>query len=143
MIPSLPLRVLRQRPTAVLILVLVLAGCSTAPQHNDSPFERAVANRTSDVQVEGEGGGTRILSEDVTSAPQQRFSVRLVSGQTVLISHNIDLAPRLDGLREGDSVAFNGEYVWNAEGGMVHWTHRDPAGKHAAGWLKYNGRTYQ
>jgi hypothetical protein len=60
-----------------------------------------------------------------------------------MISHNIDLAPRLEELREGDAVAFNGEYVWNAEGGLVHWTHHDPAGRHVAGWLKYNGRTYQ
>src|SRR5215813_14123275 len=142
MIPSLPVRVLTQRPTAVLILVLVLAGCSTAPEHNDS-IGRAFANRTSDVQVEGEGVVTRILSDDVTGARHQRFIVRLTSGQTVLISHNIDLAPRLEGLREGDSVAFNGEYVWNSEGGLVHWTHHDPAGRHVAGWLKYKGRTYQ
>jgi hypothetical protein len=25
----------------------------------------------------------------------------------------------------------------------VHWTHRDPAGKHVAGWVKFNGRLYQ
>jgi len=122
--------------------VLVLAGCSNAPEHNDS-VGRAFSDRTSNVQVEGDGAVIRILSDDTIGARHQRFIVRLPSGQTVLISHNIDLAPRLEGLAEGDSVAFNGEYVWNAEGGMVHWTHRDPAARHTAGWLKYNGRTYQ
>ena len=129
--------------TAVLILVLALAGCYNSPERNDSLIGRAFANRTSDVQVEGDGVVTRILSDDITGARHQRFIVRLTSGQTVLISHNIDLAPRLEGLREGDSVAFNGEYVWNSEGGLVHWTHHDPAGRHLAGWLKYKGRTYQ
>ena len=128
---------------AVLILVLVLAGCSNSPEHNDNAIGRAFANRTSDVQVEGEGVVTRILSDDIEGSRHQRFIVRLTSGQTVLISHNIDLAPRLEGLREGDSVAFNGEYVWNAEGGLIHWTHHDPAGRHVAGWVKYKGRSYQ
>ncbi len=58
--------------------------------------------------------------------PRGRFILQLGSGQTLLISHNIDLAPRLTALREGDVVAFNGEYEWSATGGVVHWTHRDP-----------------
>ena len=129
--------------TALLILVLTLAGCYSSSERNDNPIGRAFTNRTSNVQVEGEGVVTRILSDDVTGARHQRFILRLASGQTVLISHNIDLAGRLEGLREGDSVAFNGEYLWNAEGGLIHWTHHDPAGRHVAGWLKYKGGTYQ
>lgn len=129
--------------TGLLILVLTFAECYSACERNDNPIGRAFTNRTSNVQVEGEGVVTRILSDDVTGARHQRFILRLASGQTILISHNIDLAPRLDGLREGDSVAFNGEYVWNSEGGLIHWTHHDPAGRHVAGWLKFNGRTYQ
>jgi len=73
----------------------------------------------------------------------QRFIVRRKSGQTLLITHNIDIAPRVAGLQKGDGVRFYGEYVWNERGGMVHWTHHDPAGKHVAGWLKHKGRTYQ
>jgi hypothetical protein len=57
--------------------------------------------------------------------------------------HNIDIAPRVDNLRTGDSIRFYGEYVWNAQGGLVHWTHHDPEGRHMAGWLKYKERTYQ
>ncbi len=64
------------------------------------------------------------------------------SGQTVLFAHNIDLAPRLNGLKVGDRVEFHGEYEWNAKGGVIHWTHRDPLGRHEPGWLKHNGRRY-
>ena len=110
---------------------------------DDSPIGRAFKNRTSNVQVEGEGVVTRILADDLSGGRHQRFIVRLKSGQTVLIAHNIDIAPRVAGLQESDSVRFYGEYVWNEKGGMVHWTHHDPEGRHAAGWVKHNGRTYQ
>jgi hypothetical protein len=32
---------------------------------------------------------------------------------------------------------------WNPQGGVIHWTHHDPAGRHLSGWVKHNGRTYQ
>ncbi|MBT8293600.1 MAG: DUF3465 domain-containing protein [Eudoraea sp.] len=94
-------------------------------------------------QVEGNGIVIRILADDNDGSRHQRFILRLHSGQTLLIAHNIDLAPKLSSLREGDVVAFNGEYEWNSKGGVVHWTHHDPDGRHVAGWLIYNGQTYQ
>ena len=109
----------------------------------DSPVGRAFKNKTSNVQVEDEGIVIRILTDDLAGGRHQRFVVRLASGQTVLIAHNIDIAPRVVGLQKGDSIRFYGEYVWNEKGGMVHWTHHDPKGRHTAGWLKHDGRTYQ
>jgi hypothetical protein len=85
----------------------------------------------------------RVLPDDLDGARHQRFIVELASGQTLLIAHNIDIAPRIEGLAVGDSVRFKGEYVWNAKGGVVHWTHHDPQGGHVAGWLMHNGRRYQ
>ena len=108
-----------------------------------SSVETAVANHSSGVEVQGEGTVTAILPDDVEGSRHQRFIVRLDSGTTVLISHNIDVAPRVSSLRAGDRVAFAGEYVWNAKGGLIHWTHRDPSGHHNAGWLKHNGETFQ
>ena len=43
----------------------------------------------------------------------------------------------------GDTVSFFGEYEWNSKGGVIHWTHHDPARQHVAGWLKHEGRTYE
>ena len=106
-------------------------------------LQNAFVNRQSDVQVKGGGKVTRILSDDVEGSRHQRFIIMLGSGETVLVSHNIDLAPRLDGLRTGDVVEFYGEYEWNEKGGVIHWTHHDPAGRHVAGWIKHKGKTYQ
>lgn len=94
-------------------------------------------------QLEGVGTVIKVLRDDNEGSRHQRFILRRESGQTVLVAHNIDVAPRIPELRPGDGVAFFGEFEPNAKGGVVHWTHHDPAGRHVAGWLKHNGRTYQ
>ncbi len=109
----------------------------------DQSIATAFPNQASNIQVEGEGTVIRILSDDLEEPRHQRFILRLESGQTLLVTHNIDLAPRIEGLAEGDRVAFNGEYEWNDKGGVIHWTHHDPAGQHKAGWLKHQGQVYQ
>jgi len=48
-----------------------------------------------------------------------------------------------ENLQLGDTVSFYGEYVWNEKGGVIHWTHHDPAGKHKTGWVRHNGERYQ
>lgn len=104
---------------------------------------RAFENRQSDVQVSGAGTVVRILSDDNKGSRHQRFILEISPGLTVLVAHNIDLAPRINSLSRGDTVAFYGEYEWNEKGGVLHWTHHDPGGRHAGGWLKHNGQTYQ
>jgi hypothetical protein len=59
------------------------------------------------------------------------------------VAHNIDIAPRVEGLKAGDTVAFDGVCEWNVAGGTIHWTHGDPDGSHAPGWLRRDGQTYQ
>ena len=81
--------------------------------------------------------------DDTDGARHQRFVLRLESGQTLLVAHNIDVALRVEGLAVGDAVAFRGVYEWSAEGGTIHWTHRDPDGQHVPGWLRHDAHTYQ
>ena len=132
--------------SVLFALVWTASACAVHPsadKGDDSAIARAFNTRTSNVQVEGEGIVERSLTDDLDGSRHQRFIVRLASGQTILIAHNIDLAPRVEGLQEGERISFYGEYVWNSQGGMVHWTHHDPQGRHVTGWLKYKDRTYQ
>ncbi len=110
---------------------------------DDSALASAIENRRSNVQVDGSGVVIRNLADDTSGSRHQKFILKLSSGQTLLISHNIDLAPRINSLRKGDTVHFYGEYEWNSKGGVVHWTHHDPRGSHVGGWLKHNDTTYQ
>jgi len=135
-----------------LILILAVLGisvlsCSTQPSgsssERDEIFRRAFEQHSRNLQVEGRSTVKKILSDDREGSRHQRFILQLDSGQTLLITHNIDIAPRIPDLREGDEVEFRGVYEWNPEGGVIHWTHHDPQGRHPPGWLKHKGTTYQ
>lgn len=106
-------------------------------------LQHAFANQQSDVQVKGAGRVQRILADDNDGSRHQKFILVLASNETVLVSHNIDLAPRIENLKPGDRVDFYGEYEWNPKGGVIHWTHHDPKGKHIGGWIRHNGQIYQ
>lgn len=94
-------------------------------------------------QVQGSGMVLRILADDDQGSRHQRFILELPSGRTVLVAHNIDLAPRVAGLQTGDTVTFYGEFESNERGGVIHWTHRDPQGRHSHGWLEHRGKRYE
>lgn len=112
-------------------------------RQDNSALQQAYKNQQSDLQVQGEGVVVKILRDDLKGSRHQKFILKSGSGLTVLVAHNIDLAPRIGGLKKGDRVKYYGEYEWNSKGGVIHWTHKDPKGYHISGWLKHNGRSYQ
>jgi hypothetical protein len=144
------------RNTIIIVMLLVLS-LYTLYERSDWFYEQAdqdqitsidqlqhaYDNKVSNLQVEGSGVVKAILKDDTKGSRHQRIIVNLPTGQTILVAHNIDLAPRVENLNKGDEIAFFGEYKWNEKGGVIHWTHHDPQNKHVAGWLRHNGRTYR
>ncbi|ENU30428.1 hypothetical protein F991_01823 [Acinetobacter sp. CIP-A165] len=104
---------------------------------------QAYQQQRSKLQVRSQGTVKAILPDDNDGSRHQRMILELDNGLTVLIAHNIDLAPRIEGLQKGETVEFYGVYEYNNKGGVIHWTHHDPRRKHIDGWLKYKGRMYQ
>ncbi|WP_032479503.1 DUF3465 domain-containing protein, partial [Vibrio cholerae] len=122
----------------------VLASFFSVGLHaNDSVLQQAYKSQQSDLQVQGFGKVVKVLPDDNDGSKHQKFILKLNSGQTLLVAHNIDLAPRIPNLQVGDSVEFYGEYEWNKKGGVLHWTHKDPQNRHAHGWLKHNDQVYE
>jgi hypothetical protein len=143
---------------ATAIILVALAAYALLTRENRPPAEdsslrqgdsgiseiaRLFREGRSGVVVEGAGVVERLLPDDLVGSRHQRFLLRLPSRHTILVSHNIDLAPRLDSLRAGDEVQFRGQYEWNQRGGLVHWTHRDPAGRRIGGWLRHHDKVYR
>jgi len=139
-------------PATKVDTILPTAGSSASANLPDSvtvgfvpvaTFSQALANSLSDVPVSQSGTVTKVLADDNDGSRHQKFVLRLSNGQTLLFAHNIDIAPRVPDLAVGQVVAFKGIYEWNNQGGVVHWTHRDPSGNHAAGWLWRDGNIWQ
>jgi hypothetical protein len=135
----------------VLVIAIVIYGYGLYQDNSISrpsgsgsatALQQAFANRQSDIQVKGSGVVDKVLRDDLDGSRHQKFILKLSSGLTLLVSHNIDLVPRVTNLKKGDSVEFYGEYEWNAQGGVIPWTHHDPGGRHEGGWLKHQGNTY-
>lgn len=137
--------------------ILILVGClisecskeedvDTASNYQytpDSVLTNAFENQISNLQVLINGVVISILPDDTIGEKYQRFILELKSKQTLLIAHNIDIALRVDNLKNGDTLVVFGEYEWNDEGGVIHWTHRDLDGIHVDGWIEKNGIRYE
>ncbi|EOW9133154.1 DUF3465 domain-containing protein, partial [Vibrio cholerae] len=90
---------------------LVLSSCfSVSLYANDAVLQQAYQSQQSDLQVQGFGQVVKVLLDDNDGSRHQKFILKLNSGQTLLVAHNIDLAPRIPNLKVGDSVEFYGEY---------------------------------
>jgi len=102
----------------------------------------AFKTKRSGFMTEVGGEVTRVLADDDEGSRHQRFLVSLSNRHSVLVAHNIDLAPRVP-LEEGDRVRLFGQYEWNEKGGVLHWTHHDPGGRHEGGWIELDGKRYE
>jgi len=136
---------------ALLIAGLLMSGNNdffTQPGSNmaantDERLQQAFDNRENDLMISGRGKVDYVLRDDNKGSRHQRFIIELASGQSLLIAHNIDIAPRVAGIKKGDMIEFHGMYEWNDQGGVIHWTHHDPNGSQEGGWLLHNGQRYE
>ncbi|PCI70335.1 MAG: hypothetical protein COB26_04450 [Piscirickettsiaceae bacterium] len=116
---------------------------SSPTSSSSSTLMLAYNNQQSNKIIIASGSILRLLRDDNEGRRHQKFIVRISPELSILIAHNIDLAPRINSLKEGDHIEFKGEYEWNSKGGVVHWTHHDPQGSHPGGWVKHRGKMYQ
>jgi hypothetical protein len=80
------------------------------------------------------------------SGVHEGFLVALAPGSgcalTLRVEHNVDLGGRIP-LARGTPVELRGEYIYDPRGGILHWTHHDPRGRHPGGYVRANGELYQ
>ncbi len=140
----------RQKYRLGLVIAFLVLGYAASKYDPDSTtlnqtthFEQVFEQQQSGVQLEVDATIIKLLPDDNNGRRHQRFIIQLASGHTILVAHNIDLTPRIDNLKVGDHVSVFGEYEWNQQGGVLHWTHHDPAKKHITGWIRHQGNQYQ
>ena len=107
-----------------------------------SRIRAAKDNTNSKFWTTVQGEVIKNLKDDTKGSQHQKFLVRIANDITLLVAHNIDLAPRVP-VSKGDFVTMRGEYAWNNRGGVIHWTHHDPRGKKEGGWIEVDGKRYE
>lgn len=107
-----------------------------------SSFVDAVAARKSKQWMTVTVRVRATLPDDNDGSRHQRFIAEGRDGNTVLVAHNIDLALSVP-LKKRDVLEIRGRYEWNEKGGVLHWTHSDPAGRNEGGWIRHRGKTYR
>lgn len=101
-----------------------------------------VEARQSGRMVTVEGEVVKILPDDNKGSRHQRFIIAVQDNLTLLVAHNIDLAPRVP-LKTNHVILVHGQYEWNNKGGVLHWTHHDPRNQHEPGWIKFQNKLYE
>lgn len=119
------------------------SGAAGAQAGDTEAILQAFRLKRSGVTVNAQGEVVLLMNDDTQGTPHQHFLVRLEGADhTVKMAHNLDLAERVP-VRVGDEVRFRGRYEYNVRGGVVHWTHHDPAGRGRGGWIEHAGRRYE
>jgi hypothetical protein len=128
---------------AVWLGLVWLAACGASAQPDDTAIVGDFHNHQSNVEVTADGTVTRLLADRTsTTGTHEQFIIKLSSGDlTIEVEHNISIAKRVP-VKEGDHVIVHGVYVWNAQGGLIHFTHHDPQGTHEGGYIQDGGATY-
>jgi hypothetical protein len=133
-----------------LACALLLAACNAARRiHAEAPDDAAVCQlyRDRTERAEAIAGGTVAAILGTRRGPSgthEGFLLHLDGGcaLTLRIETNTDLTGPVP-LQRGERVVVKGEYVYDPRGGLIHWTHRDPRGRHAGGYVVAGGRTYE
>ena len=141
----------RQKQRIWLIIAFIIVGYAASQFSPELAYklpppttiEQAYSDQRSDVQLEVTGTVSKLLADDLDGNRHQKFIIKLTSGLTILVAHNIDLAPKIPNLKLADKITLYGEYEWNSQGGILHWTHHDPTRRHPDGWIEHQGQRYQ
>lgn len=114
---------------------------STHQSNASQIVSEAFQQQKSKLWVEIEAPVIKLLPDDNKGSRHQRFILRINAQHTILVAHNIDLAPRVP-LNVDDVIQLRGRYEYNQKGGVLHWTHADPNHKIAGGWIRHRGKKY-
>lgn len=141
---------MKRAQSTFLVVIFCLINISAFATNGDHPGE--VFNDTELVQATEsqrnafyiEAGNltvTKILPDDTSGLPHQKWQTRLSNGKVVTIVYNSDMGDRVP-VEIGDKFSVGGQYIYYPNGGVVHWLHDDPRGRRPDGYVFLNGIIY-
>ena len=126
------------------VFATALGACAGTQSPDDRALCAAYSSTRSHVEVVADGTVTRVFGvAPGRVSPHEGFLFRLGSGCTLVVrvEANTDFTGAIP-LALGQHVLVKGEYEYYSLGGVIHWTHRDPRGRHEGGYIEAGGRMY-
>lgn len=130
---------------AALSCAALLDACAAAHTPDDPAVCAAYSAGRSRVEVVADGTVTRLLGvQPGRVSPHEGFLMRLSTGCSLIlrVEANTDFTGSIP-LASGAPVIVKGEYEYYPLGGVIHWTHRDPRGRHEGGFIQTGGGIYE
>jgi len=134
----------RGRAILVALIGASLCACAASQVPDDAAVCAAFSAQRSGVEVVAQGSVTHVLGVQAgRSSPHEGFLLRLDSGCAIVVrvEVNTDFTGTIP-LSIGQRVLVKGDYEYYSRGGVIHWTHRDPRGRHENGYVDVNGTMY-
>lgn len=128
-------------PAALCIVAAVLDACTPGTPATIAGAQAACNRGARYVEIRDTGLVRRVLGVRRSySGRHEGFVIAVRSAGTYKVEDNVDITGPVP-LRNGDLVTLQGQFECND--GVIHWTHRDPSGRHEAGFISVHGNTYQ
>lgn len=124
-----------------------VSALAVAPDHpgqiqDDSALVAAMNSHQNVFYVEGNNlVVTKILPDDTTGLPHQKWQARLSNGSTITVVYNSDMGVRVP-IQVGEKFGVGGQYIQTGNGGLIHWLHDDPRHNRPDGYVYLNGVIY-
>jgi hypothetical protein len=83
---------------------------------------------------------TRVLGTRFSRSGDHEGFLIAVNGRVFKVEDNTDITGPIP-LHQGDVVSLLGQF--ECDDNVIHWTHRDPRGRHPSGYIEVNGQRYQ
>ncbi len=128
----------------MLALACSACGGGTAEQPNNAQVCALYASGASGAEVIGRGTVLGTLgTHSGPSGEHEGFLLKLDGGCDLLlrVETNVDITGPVP-LQMGEVVTVKGQFEDDG-GGVVHWTHHDPRGRHVSGYVEAGGKFYQ
>ncbi len=109
---------------------------------NDQALVQAVRARRNVFYVQGANLTVRkVLPDDTSGLPHQKWIAQLTDGSTIQVVYNSDMGNRVP-MKEGDTFGVGGQFLWLRTQGLIHWLHEDPRHNRPDGYIYFNGVVY-
>jgi hypothetical protein len=131
---------------AAAAATMALCACSPSqPERPDNGFIcRAYTAQASHREVIAQGTVVAVLGRRFSRSGEHEGYLLKLNGDCDLML-KVETNESITGpvpIHRGEKLIVKGEYEYDVMGGVLHWTHHDPGGRHVAGYVVSDGKTY-